>query len=267
MVKRWMTYSRKTEDELASVLDEVLLTLNLRERRVLQLRFGLEDGRSRTLEEVGREFGLTAQRVYQIEAKALRKLRHPRRWERIQDTLERETAAKSTIELVDVIEATKVLTPHLINYLKEHKTELQRLPWEVFEHLIAEFLTSWGYQDVRLVGRDPNTAADIYAVTKADPSGIPIRYFIEVKRAKAPIGVTVINAVYGAFMQERPAIGWHVAMVVSLAGFRDFARTTHQELALMGVELRDYDTIKMWLSDYRPSDKGLWLPNPLRNLP
>jgi RNA polymerase primary sigma factor len=67
---------------------EVLYTLNDRERRVLQLRFGLEDGRSRTLEEVGREFGVTRERIRQIEAKALRKLRHPSRSKRLKDFLE-----------------------------------------------------------------------------------------------------------------------------------------------------------------------------------
>ncbi len=57
-------------------INEVLDTLNPRERRVLELRFGLKDGRSRTLEEVGKEFGVTRERISQIEAKALRKLRH-----------------------------------------------------------------------------------------------------------------------------------------------------------------------------------------------
>ena len=63
-------------------------TLTDREARVLQLRFGLEDGRSRTLEEVGREFGVTRERIRQIEAKALRKLRHPTRSRKLKDFLE-----------------------------------------------------------------------------------------------------------------------------------------------------------------------------------
>ncbi len=60
-------------------VEDVLASITARERRILQLRFGLEDGRSRTLEEVGREFGVTRERIRQIEAKALRKLRHPSR--------------------------------------------------------------------------------------------------------------------------------------------------------------------------------------------
>ena len=73
---------------LKEQIDDVLSTLTPRERRVLQLRFGLEDGRSRTLEEVGREFNVTRERIRQIEAKALRKLRHPSRSRKLKDYLE-----------------------------------------------------------------------------------------------------------------------------------------------------------------------------------
>ncbi len=73
---------------LKEQVNEVLHTLTEREARVLQLRFGLEDGRSRTLEEVGREFGVTRERIRQIEAKALRKLRHPSRSRKLRDFLE-----------------------------------------------------------------------------------------------------------------------------------------------------------------------------------
>ena len=73
---------------LKEQVDEVLHTLTEREGRVLQLRFGLQDGRSRTLEEVGREFGVTRERIRQIEAKALRKLRHPSRSRKLKDFLE-----------------------------------------------------------------------------------------------------------------------------------------------------------------------------------
>lgn len=73
---------------LQEQLDEVMQTLTDREKKVLALRFGLEDGRSRTLEEVGKEFHVTRERIRQIEAKALRKLRHPSRSRKLKDYLD-----------------------------------------------------------------------------------------------------------------------------------------------------------------------------------
>ena len=73
---------------LREQLEEVLSTLTEREQKVLKLRFGLEDGRARTLEEVGKEFKVTRERIRQIEAKALRKLRHPSRSRKLKDYLE-----------------------------------------------------------------------------------------------------------------------------------------------------------------------------------
>lgn len=72
---------------LREQLGEVMETLSEREYKVLSLRFGLEDGRPRTLEEVGREFNVTRERIRQIEAKALRKLRHPSRSKKLKDFL------------------------------------------------------------------------------------------------------------------------------------------------------------------------------------
>jgi RNA polymerase primary sigma factor len=72
------------KQQVADALD----SLTERERLVLQLRFGLTDGRARTLEEVGREFGVTRERIRQIESKALRRLRHPARAKKLKDYLE-----------------------------------------------------------------------------------------------------------------------------------------------------------------------------------
>ena len=73
---------------LKEQLADVLKTLTPREEKVLRLRFGLEDGRPRTLEEVGKEFNVTRERIRQIEAKALRKLRHPSRSKKLRDFLD-----------------------------------------------------------------------------------------------------------------------------------------------------------------------------------
>jgi RNA polymerase primary sigma factor len=73
---------------LKEQLAEVLKTLTPREEKVLSLRFGLEDGHPRTLEEVGKEFNVTRERIRQIEAKALRKLRHPSRSKKLRDFLD-----------------------------------------------------------------------------------------------------------------------------------------------------------------------------------
>ena len=77
-----------TNEMLKDEISEVLLTLTEREEKVIRLRFGLEDGKSRTLEEVGQMFGVTRERIRQIEAKALRKLRHPSRSKKLKDYLD-----------------------------------------------------------------------------------------------------------------------------------------------------------------------------------
>ncbi len=80
-------YDVATKQLLKEQIEDVLGSITSREKRVLQLRFGLEDGRSRTLEEVGREFNVTRERIRQIEAKALRKLRHPSRSRKLREFL------------------------------------------------------------------------------------------------------------------------------------------------------------------------------------
>jgi RNA polymerase primary sigma factor len=76
--------SKMLKEQLLHILD----TLTPREEKVLRLRYGIDDGKSRTLEEVGKEFNVTRERIRQIEAKALRKLRHPSRSKKLKDFLE-----------------------------------------------------------------------------------------------------------------------------------------------------------------------------------
>ena len=77
-----------TNELLKDEIDDILLTLTEREEKVIRLRFGLEDGKARTLEEVGQMFGVTRERIRQIEAKALRKLRHPSRSRKLRDYMD-----------------------------------------------------------------------------------------------------------------------------------------------------------------------------------
>ena len=80
--------SAAERERLKDEIETALLELNPREQQVMRLRFGLDDGQVRTLEEVGKEFNVTRERIRQIEAKALRKLRHPSRSERLKSFLD-----------------------------------------------------------------------------------------------------------------------------------------------------------------------------------
>ena len=82
-------FNKENIEKAVNAVTGNLLELTDREEKVLRLRFGLDDGRTRTLEEVGREFNVTRERIRQIEAKALRKLKHPSRSKRLKDFLDR----------------------------------------------------------------------------------------------------------------------------------------------------------------------------------
>ncbi len=82
------TCSEVEQQGLVVAIDELLSNLSAREQRVLRLRFGLEDGHQRTLQEIGAEFNVTRERIRQIEAKAIRKMRHPSRSRKLRDYLE-----------------------------------------------------------------------------------------------------------------------------------------------------------------------------------
>lgn len=167
-----------------------------------------------------------------------------------------------TAELTYVIEKIKRLTPELIAHLRRHDEDLLKVQPRVFEHLVAEFFASWGFKDVRLVGTNPRSSADIYVAQVVNPLGIEHRYFIEVKRWKHKVGIEVINQVLGAMIGEKEQFGWHAAMIVTVAGFTEFEKWNKEQLKLKGIELKDRDDLLRWLKEYKESESGLWLPEP-----
>ncbi|MBI1904528.1 MAG: restriction endonuclease [Planctomycetia bacterium] len=238
-----------------------LQSLPYREREIFKLVTGLGDGYWYTLEEVGHIFKLSRRQAQTVYDRAVK-------W--LCQTIEKLLAADSkanverleTVQVTSVIEDAAQLTPYLISHLKDRPSDLRNLPWAVFEHLIAEFFSSWGYEGVRIVGRNPRTGADIVAMRKPDSAGVKVRYFIEVKRWRNRVGVQVIDRVLGAILGEKHKHGYHLGMIVSLAGYSEMKKYTPSELTLLGIELRDGSHVNEWLREYRFNRKGLWLPNP-----
>ena len=257
--------------EIPETLDFLFKTLTPFEEKILKMRFGLNGRQKHSAEEIATHFARSPSWVYKRQAKAFRKLRHPKRQELVQAFIKEtgihiDKLESSVIELDPVVESASQLTTALIAYLQSHHEDLEKIRWDVFEHLVAEFFASWGFEDVRLVGRNPMTSADVFAGRTLTPLGTKIRYFIEVKRWKEKVGVQVIDQVYGAMLSERPRLGWHAAMVVSLRGFRDFEKYKPNELALRGIELKNREDLLDWLRGYKPNRNGLWLPEPISTI-
>lgn len=252
---------------LAQALEDVLPVLTPIEEYVIRLRFGL--GRDvHTQKATAELFNRSTSNIRQFERRALQKLRHPPLSTFISRCLEEAFQRLSQVntlsaELTYVIETVKKLTPHLIAHLKEHEDDLEKIHPRVVEHLIAEFFASWGFNDVRLVGTNSRTSADIYAANVVNPLGVEHRYFIEVKRWKRKVGIGVINQVLGAMTGERDQFGWHAAMIVTVAGFTNFEKWDREQLKLKGLELKDKEDLLRWLKAYKENEGGLWLPEPL----
>ena len=253
--------------ESDDVLDFLLATVSPAEEYILKMRFGLLGRREHSTNEIAEHFQRSSSWVRQRQARALRKLRNVPSLESMRSFIEwkREQLDKdgaSPVELLPVIETVTQLTPALIEHLRSQSHDLENLRWDVFERLVAEFFASWGWEDVRLVGRNNKTSADIFAAYIINPIGVKIRYFVEVKRWKYKVGVGIIDQVYGAMISERPAYGWHAAMIVSIVGFKDFEKYSRESLTLKGIELKDQNDLLMWLKGYKPNKNGLWLPRP-----
>ena len=236
-----------------SDINTVLKTLSYREREIFKLRTGYPDGYRYTNKEVAYIFKVSPSRISQLHKRGKTKF-----LKRISDYLPESTVDELVVR--SVIESAKELTPYLIAHLKTSPDDLRLLHWRVFEHLVAEFFASQGYSDVQLVGQSGKTAADVFAMTKIEPDGTEVRIFIETKRWKDKVGVEVVDRVYGAFLAEKSTFGWHMAMIVTVAGFTDMEKYTRYQLRMMGISLKDSTDVKRWLEDYRFKDSGLWLP-------
>ena len=252
--------------QMQDALNSIFLTLTPREARVLRMRFGLNNENSILTQKLAAEhFGISVYELRKVENRALRKLRHPSR-SRLLATFITEAeyyqaqGDNKPIELVQVIETIKELTPALIAHLQRHEDDLNKLHWQVFEHLVAEVLTSRGFEDVHLLGRNPKTSADIFATYFISPVGLKHNYFIEVKRWKKKIGIDIINKVLGAMIGEREKFGWHAAMIVTLVGYKNLKKWSREQLEMKGIYLKDKDELLRWLKDYKQNEDGLWLP-------
>ena len=241
-------------------VQRVIKTLPYREREVFKLLTGAGDGYRYTTEEVAHIFRRSPTSIRQIHREAKRKF-----LERIAEFLPESRVEPITV--TSILEQSRELTPFLISHLKNSPEDLLHLPWQVFEHLVAEFFKQWGYDEVRLVGRSGRTAADVFALRRIDATGNEVRFFIETKRWKKRVGVEVVDRVYGAMLAEKTTFGWHMGMIVTVRGFTQMEKYTPEQLRLMGITLRDGNDIRDWLKNYRFARGGLWLPSPSRELP
>lgn len=262
----------------AEAVEAALLTLSPREEKVIRMRLGLTlKEKYHTQQNVADYLGVSRYRIRQIESKALRKLRHPSRSRGLKVLLEspeaelrkflaQRSSPQRLAELVPVIEKVKQLEPSVIAHLQRHNDDLVKINPILFEHLFAEFLAAQGFDDVRLVGRNAKTSADIYAAKCFLNPQIPIKFFVEVKRWKNSIGIEVINQVLGAYLSERERFGWNAALVVTVGGFKDFEKWSREELSLKGLYLNDRDDLLRYLDGYKQHTNGLWLPSPRTDL-
>lgn len=161
-------------------LETLLRRLTYRQREIVKLRFGIGDGQVYTRSEVGYIFRISPARVRKLELESISKLRQLGAEELFQ--LGRPLAHQpSRIAAKEVLETVTSLSPFLMEYLRRHHQDLDKLDWHLFETLVAECLASRGFESVRLVGRNANTSADIFAVEKLESTNVRIRYFVETK--------------------------------------------------------------------------------------
>ncbi len=224
---------KSSNKNLIEITRLMIETLPWPEGYVLLHKYGLLGNGPMSYEDMGYKINKSPSEIEDAEMSGLRRLRNPAYQQLAEDFLKSPTNAAElksiSPQLTEVIEKISKLTPGLVDHLRKCEDDLIKLQPAVFEHLVAEFFASWGFEDVRLVGRNSKTSADIFAARRIHPLEINVRFFVEVKRWKHKIGVEVIDRVYGAMISERPHIGWNAALIVSLVGFKDFRKYDRQD--------------------------------------
>jgi hypothetical protein len=252
----------KVDESSTAAIAHVLDHIPERQRLVISLLYYEE----LTHEETAYVLDATPDEVKNLQILALHAIHH---WypnlpisAKIETLIHTEDKARlPTVQ--EVVAAVRELTPGLIAHLREHERDLLHLKPDIFEHLVGEFLAKSGFHKVHHVGRATDTSADIFAIKKLDEIGQEIRFFVEVKRWKNRVGIEVINQVVGAMILEEPEFGWHAAMIVSAAGFKNLQKIDRTRLDRRRVSLKDQHSIKDWLDGYQPNKNGLWLPKPI----
>ncbi len=256
------------ENELTRQTRKILATLSPRKELILRLKYGIDIGEALNNAQIAEQLGLSTKYIAQLEREALRDLRSPKVATQFSSGFSSafdkgpEKAFEPQhipIETIETIEQVKRISPELVRHLQCRSDDLSKLNEYVFEEIVAELLAQQGYENVKLVGRNPNTSADIFALQTINPSGIKVRLFIEVKKWKKKVGVSIINCVYGAMMLEQPMFGCNAAMIVSLAGFTETYKISKDALEMRGIYLKEKSDLTKWLKGYVPNKNGLWL--------
>jgi hypothetical protein len=178
----------------------------------------------------------------------------------LEEKQDRLLAASERVAFIDWGAHANRLTPYLMAHMRSYPERLKELDPHVLEQLVGEYFASQGLK-VKHLGRDPTTSADLMAIETSPVTGADIRYLIEVKRTKERVGIEVVKTVLGALHLEQENRGWHIGLIVSLSGFKDFRGTNRNQLRMKGIELQDGSDVARYLRTYKPrSDGGLWLP-------
>lgn len=262
-------------EDITTAVELALNELPKLEALVLRLKFGIGAESAGSNELISHALGISIDGVERLAARAFRMLKQPMASASLEAYIAqtwREEVAEPTdqsellhptashIQISALVTQIKKLEPALIAHLQKHSSDLLLVDWSVMEHLVAELLAGIGFSDVTRVGANAKTSADIFAGFHHLPSGVKQRLFVEVKRVKDKIGVDVIDRVAGALLNERSKYGWSAAMIVSVHGFKKFAKYTSEDLVGMQINLRDKTDLTRWLKDYKSTPSGLLVP-------